>query len=507
MFEAVYIADSQNRFLYEYLITSRSPPFKSLQDIINLKVTGNSVPLIEINSDYFVCCNTSNNVIIYLLCSNASFNDQNGFSNPLLPFVFITRLIEVMEDYFGAPLMALKIEANNDTLTLLINGMIDDGLPHITDGNKLRDLVPFKSFLSEILSSTNQITKVAKKSLTSSVVPTTNASRINSSVESCPWRSANVRHTNNEMYVDVIETVNVILKPISKTSKQWSNTYNNLSSKNFDSAFYSSSLKNNSTSKLVPIVGNITGKINMLTHLTGMPTLQLLINTAGLKLQAVQLHPCVDLQNWIQSKGNLTFIPPDGSCTLMDYQIEFNSSSDSRFDDNLLGLLNVDYQFGLGPNKNEFEVKLLIKDYKAVSKLENLVVEINIDKYITSIKASRLTHGDFQFKGDGKGEWNLRNIGTGIQPLLHGSIITSSLEETSTSPSINEDLIEVNQTSTLNILKPNYLKVSYSNKGAVPSGLKVDSLKIINSKGLGDNVKPFKGVKYITKTGDFVIRS
>lgn len=508
MFEAVYIADSQNRLVFEYLIALNSPAFKSLQDIIRLKLTDNTEPLIEINSDYFVCCNNSNNLIIYLLCSNASFNDKLRFPNPLLPFVFISRLIDVMEDYFGTPLMAVKIEANNDTLTLLINDMIDDGLPHVTDINKLRDLIPFKSLLSKFLSSTtNQITEVANKSLPSSV-STPTPSHIGGSEETYPWRRSNVRYTNNEMFVDVIETVNVILRPVSKSSKQLNSTYNNLSSKKFDSAFYSSSsLKNyNSSVKLVPIVGNITGKINMLTHLTGVPTLQLLINTAGLNLQAVQFHQCINLQNWLQKNGNLTFIPPDGSCTLMDYLIEF-TENDTKFDTNLLGLLTVDYQYGIGPNKNEFEVKLLIKDYKSVSKLENLVLEINVDKSVTSIKANRLTHGDFQFKGDGKGEWNLRHIATGILPILHGSIITSSIEELSSSPSINENLIDVVQTPRLPVLKPTYIKISYSNKGSVPSGLKVDGLKIISSKGLGDNVKPFKGVKYITNTGDFIIRS
>ena len=34
-----------------------------------------------------------------------------------------------------------------------------------------------------------------------------------------PWRRSNVKHTNNEMYVDVIETVNVIIKPTTKKQK------------------------------------------------------------------------------------------------------------------------------------------------------------------------------------------------------------------------------------------------------------------------------------------------
>ena len=62
-------------------------------------------------------------------------------------------------------------------------------------------------------------------------------------------------------------------------------------------------------------------------------------------------------------------------------------------------------------------------------------------------------------------------------------------------------------TIKVRISKPSYIKLSYSHKGPVPSGLKVDSLKIISAKGLGDTVKPYKGVKYMTKSGNYIVRS
>ena len=49
-------------------------------------------------------------------------------------------------------------------------------------------------------------------------------------------------------------------------------------------------------------------------------------------------------------------------------------------------------------------------------------------------------------------------------------------------------------------LMPRSVNVSFTVRGWLPSGIRVDSLIIDTrkSRGLGENVKPFKGVKYMT---------
>jgi len=49
---------------------------------------------------------------------------------------------------------------------------------------------------------------------------------------------------------------------------------------------------------------------------------------------------------------------------------------------------------------------------------------------------------------------------------------------------------------------PRSAQLSFTLRGALLSGLKVDSLQIVGGKGLGEGVKPYKGVKYITRAGD-----
>jgi hypothetical protein len=59
------------------------------------------------------------------------------------------------------------------------------------------------------------------------------------------------------------------------------------------------------------------------------------------------------------------------------------------------------------------------------------------------------------------------------------------------------------------ILMPSSASVSFSVKGWIPSGLKVEAITIDprKSKGLGENTKPYKGVKYLTvSSGGIEIR-
>jgi hypothetical protein len=401
-------------------------------------------------------------------------------------------LVDVIISYFGS-LSIAKITTNNDTLTLLINQMIDEGIPITTDPNQLKDLIPFKSLFSKILTSANTLTTSTPK--TQMVSETSSASTV-------PWRRSNVRYTNNEMYVDVEETIDVILKPTTSTNAKSSKL---LSSKSFDSAFYSFK----SHTHLVPIVGTINGQINLLTHLTGVPQLLLNLSIPNLKLLP-SFHRCVELSKWT-SNGSLSFIPPDGLCTLMNYQIDLDSSN------GYFGLVEVDYQTGLGMMKNEFEIKLFIKEDKQAAKIENLTIEIycaasdaedkdkdvvDNDSLVTNIKTNRVTHGDFSYKGNGNAEWNLRTVTTGTQVSFHGTLLTSNLDKEN--PFESEGTTSETKTKPI---EPIYIKMNYHHKGSVPSGLKVDGLKVVSSRGMPDAVKPYKGVKYITKTGDFIIRT
>lgn len=53
---------------------------------------------------------------------------------------------------------------------------------------------------------------------------------------------------------------------------------------------------------------------------------------------------------------------------------------------------------------------------------------------------------------------------------------------------------------------PRCALVAFSVKGWLASGVKVESLKVVGGKGLGEGVKPYKGVKYLTKAAGVEVR-
>ncbi|KAM9893459.1 hypothetical protein OXX69_011701 [Metschnikowia pulcherrima] len=122
----------------------------------------------------------------------------------------------------------------------------------------------------------------------------------------------------------------------------------------------------------------------------------------------------------------------------------------------------------------------------------------------------RVTDGDFNYKGEGRGVWEMNNLQTGTQPTLRVAI--QSANENSGDSQLAQGTEEAfenhvaERDTSLHPISPLWIRVNFAYKGQVPSGLKIDSLKLVAAKGLGESVKPYKGVKYITETGDYSIR-
>jgi len=414
-------------------------------------------------------------------------NQQSSAINPNFVFTFLYKILEIMQDYFGTPINPLKIEANYDIMCNLMQEIIEGGYPYITDINNLRDLVPFKSSLgSKLLQTTNQIAKNYSISNSSSHASMSSMNNVTDS--KVPWRSSNVKYTNNELFVDIKETINVIMTPHSTKSKTFSKSTNGSSK----SHLYNSNTSSFHNQRLIPIVANISGEIDFTSHLSGTPDILCSLNLNGHYLGVPSFHRCVRIDRWLNNEGNLSFIPPDGKSTLMNYTIDLDSYPTQKVQRNI-GFINPDFRTGLGLKNNEFEINLGINFFKNVSKIENLKIQIHTKQDMV-IKILRLSHGDFQTKSNGKFEWVFDpSISLGINPVLRGIVEKIDQDD------IFEDLDDVKPEAIF----PELISLSYANKGALPSGIRVDSLKI--TRGLND-IKPYKGVKYTTKTGEFVIR-
>lgn len=80
----------------------------------------------------------------------------------MLALEFLHRVIDILEDFIGAPLLAHKIESNYDVVAQLLNEMCDAGTVSTTESNALRDLVEVEGWVGKLLSGINLPGSVAQ---------------------------------------------------------------------------------------------------------------------------------------------------------------------------------------------------------------------------------------------------------------------------------------------------------------------------------------------------------
>lgn len=68
---------------------------------------------------------------------------------------FLHRVIDVFEDFIGAPLLAVKIETNYDVVAQLLTEMCDAGNISTTEPNALREVVEIEGWMGKLLGSIN----------------------------------------------------------------------------------------------------------------------------------------------------------------------------------------------------------------------------------------------------------------------------------------------------------------------------------------------------------------
>lgn len=71
---------------------------------------------------------------------------------PLLVLEFLHRVIDVLEEFVGAPLLASKIQSNYDVVAQLLNEMCDAGVVCCTEPNALAEVVQRAAWMDRLLS-------------------------------------------------------------------------------------------------------------------------------------------------------------------------------------------------------------------------------------------------------------------------------------------------------------------------------------------------------------------
>jgi AP-3 complex subunit mu len=215
----------------------------------------------------------------------------------------------------------------------------------------------------------------------------------------------------------------------------------------------------------------VNGEVLVNCKLSGMPDLTLALSNPHI-LDDVSFHPCVRYNRFDQNKV-ISFVPPDGSFKLMNYRVKGQ----------LQVPLYVKPQISFTQMGGKISVMVGTKNNTGGKAVEDVVVTIPFPKIISSTSLSA-NHGQVQYDDINKVcKWIVGKIPTtGKTPMLEGNA------------SLPPGVTRVDSNPVL--------QVDFKVQMYTPSGIKVDSLSLHNEK-----YKPFKGVRTITKSGKFHIRS
>jgi AP-3 complex subunit mu len=260
-------------------------------------------------------------------------------------------------------------------------------------------------------------------------------------------------------------------------------------------------------------------------------------------LQYPVFHPCVRLSRWRDHPGELSFVPPDGKFVLASYEVDLLPSAKQ-----LLQLpVTVEMKTGVGPDEDEFEVRVFVSTASLTPAagnssspafgsrgttrspvfggssssaiVEEVAITLPLPPAVKTLVATRCSRGEFHHEGR-EVVWKIPTTGSGMAPSSTATFRTGVQIRSSTEDGDDEDqdAEEGEETKDSGATKaaarkrrfkmamPRCAIVNFSVKGWLASGVKVDGVKIVGGRGMGEGVKPYKGVKYITRAGGIEVR-
>ncbi|KAG9559210.1 clathrin adaptor, mu subunit, partial [Aureobasidium melanogenum] len=549
LIEAVYIFNERNNAIVTHTFTARPPPASTLLPLYlaHAEPRPSCIYLSGTNPPTLLFSMLQDGLLFMSPCSTDT--------EPLVVLEFLHRVADALEEFLGAPLLASKLEANYDVIAQVLSEMCDGGLIGGTEANALRDVVDTPSWMGKLLGGvglpgTSPALNAGPTPFSGlgsggsgSLTPT-----LSTAGSQIPWRRSNVRHTSNEMYVDIVETLSVTYAPSGR-----------------------------------PLAAFANGSIAFTSKVSGVPDLLLSLRAGSgpgadkvkRTMERPVFHPCVRLARW-RDHAELSFVPPDGRFVLAGYDVDLLDPSASPLSAKAQDLnlpASIEIRTGLGATGSDFEVRLTVSHRfytgsgsSSVSSgtgsaaatslsnnlgaprpstlrgnsgeakaplLEDLTVSIPITTAVRNISDLRATKGEAHWSpGDASIEWKISakeaagisSAGCVLRCSVVGAPSDDDEDETPFSNGMKSNTHDYNddendyQTTTPKhndtnsaardkkkarqnaILMPGSASLSFGVKGWLASGLKVDSLVIDSkrSKGLGEGVRPYKGVKYLT---------
>jgi AP-2 complex subunit mu-1 len=362
--------------------------------------------------------------------------------NTAMMFQFLYSFIKICKSYFGE-FSEEKIRENFVLIYELLDECLDYGYPQLTDTDLLKKFI-FQGKVKE--------EQLSQLKLTSTLTQLTG---------SVSWREPGISYANNEVYIDIMENINLL---ISKTGEV--------------------------------IKSEVMGVVGVKSLLSGWPECKFGMNdklqlsksnvkaasqssSKGISIEDIRFHQCVKLSDFNKDR-TITFIPPDGIFDLMTYRVSENVIIPFKIFCNIIETPT--------PNNpsipQAIDLDLTVKAlYDKELYAENVVVKIQIPKNSTNVKTHTNT-------GKGKHEVDKSSIIWRLKKIFGEKDYKLKCEI---------PLIPISDP------KP-WTRAPISMEFNIPmftaSGLRVRYFHVVEKA----NYKPMKWIRYVTKAGDFQFR-
>ncbi|XP_050403424.1 AP-1 complex subunit mu-1 isoform X1 [Patella vulgata] len=418
---AVYICDVKGKVLISRnyrgdIDMSVIDKFMSL--VMDKEEEGNVTPIIQHNNVTFIYIKYNN-----LYCVATSKKN----SNVALVFSFLHKIVQIFIEYFKE-MEEESIRDNFVCIYELLDEVMDFGYPQTTDTKILQEYITQEGHKLEMaprppMAVTNAVS----------------------------WRSEGVKYRKNEVFLDVIESVNLLVSANGNVLRS-----------------------------------EIVGSIKMRVFLSGMPELRLGLNdkvlfestgrggkSKSVELEDVKFHQCVRLSRF-ENDRTISFIPPDGEFELMSYRLNTHVKP-------LIWVESVIERHA--HSRVEYMIKAK-SQFKRRSTANNVEIIIPVPTDADSPKF-KTTVGNCRYTPEiSSVVWSIKSFPGGKEYLMRAHFGLPSVE---TEDSEGRPPIQVK------------FEIPYF----TVSGIQVRYLKIIEKSGY----QALPWVRYITQNGDYQLRT
>jgi len=426
-----------------------------------------------------------------------------GNANAAAALLFLHRLAGVFEHFFGA----LEEESLRDNFVVayeLLDECMDHGYPQFTEASILAEFIKTDAHrLASALAQGGLVGLVAAGAVVAGAGASGAGGLLPSQVPRGPpaavtnavsWRSDGLRYKKNEVFLDVVERVNLIVSASG-----------------------------------APVRSEVCGALKMRAYLSGMPECRLGLNdrvlfeaqgrgsggvAAGaarggggergagagggggggasgqqqraVDLEDVKFHQCVRLARF-DADRTISFVPPDGAFDLMTY----------RLSQHVRPLITVELRVNrVSRSRTEYLVKAR-SQFKERSSAQGVEIALPLPRDATS-PAVRASSGAATHVPERDAlVWRIKSFPGGKELLLRAKFSLPSVEaddEASTSAGAGAS-------AAASRMPP--IRVSFEIPYFTVSGIQVRYLKVIEKSGY----QALPWVRYVTTAGEYEIRT